>query len=99
MNGLVAGSVNTHSHCPRPYKSRCPHTDIVILEYGVNDRNVHVDSPLRRSFERLIRKLLKYPNRPVVAVLSTYMLASESPPLGPPRGGERGRGRGGRGSV
>jgi hypothetical protein len=64
----------------------------VVLEYGINDLEAHVDAPLRRSFERLIRKLLQYPNRPAVAVLSTYKRTSESPPLGPPWGGSVGGG-------
>ena len=37
--------------------------DIIFVEYTLNDpeANPIMDNPVRRSFERLLRKLLSYP--------------------------------------
>eukprot|EP00798_Chlamydomonas_sp_ICE-L_P000444 gene444-1844_t len=53
-----------------------PESDIIILDYTVNDidepeGNV-MDNQVRRPFERLIRKLLNYPRRPAVLLLHAY---------------------------
>jgi hypothetical protein len=76
-NGAVPGTVSTYmSVC---VKSHVPlDADVVLVEYAVNDAfNAPVDSDLRRSFERLIRKLLNFPNRPAVVLVNSFMYLPE----------------------
>lgn len=48
-------------------------TDVVFLEFAVNDEPApDLDRPARRVHERLVRKLLKYPNRPAVVTYNHY---------------------------
>ncbi|GFH13751.1 SGNH_hydro domain-containing protein [Haematococcus lacustris] len=50
--------------------------DIIFVEYSVNDQAVALpvfDNAMRRPYERLLRKLLKYPNRPAVVLVHTYV--------------------------
>ena len=43
------------------------------LEFSVNDGSQGpVESPIRRAYERLVRKLLELPNRPAVVLLQTF---------------------------
>lgn len=49
--------------------------DIILVEYAVNDASFPsppFDNESRRSFERLIRKLLSYPNQPAVILVNAY---------------------------
>ncbi|GFH11613.1 SGNH_hydro domain-containing protein, partial [Haematococcus lacustris] len=50
--------------------------DIIIVEYSLNDAETLSDTPfdnsVRRPFERLLRKLLSYPNKPAVLLLNAY---------------------------
>jgi len=52
------------------------HADIVFVEYARND-NAQLQGdftgPLRRSYERLLRKLLKYQHKPAVIILSSFV--------------------------
>lgn len=58
-------------------------TDLVLVEYTVND--IHHVMPLftneyRRAYERLLRKLLGYPNRPAVVLMHSFNWMA--PPIG-----------------
>ncbi|KAG1678053.1 hypothetical protein FOA52_000849 [Chlamydomonas sp. UWO 241] len=73
-NGAVPGSLSS-------YMAACVNvhvplvTDLVLVEYSVND--MQKTHPLfmneyRRAFERLLRKLLEYPNSPAVVLVHSY---------------------------
>lgn len=84
-NGAVGGVTSTYMtsclkwHMPKD-------VDLVIVEYNVNDgfegTHCHVlpckieygnmNSPQRRAYERLLRKLLMLPHRPAVIMLQTF---------------------------
>ena len=94
-------------HCtPTPYRTTCPSSvhqaDVVVVDFAVNDRYPVFGPPFlnepRRAFERLVRKLLSYPNRPAVVLLHAY--AWNQVTWGGGRGGCQriGGGRVGRGS-
>lgn len=46
----------------------------MLVEYALNDEFTHsdvkFDNAIRRAFERLIRKLLNYPNKPAVILMN-----------------------------
>jgi lysophospholipase L1-like esterase len=77
VNGAVVATMSDYmavcssSHIPN-------NTDLVILEYAVNDipRTVHgmslMDNSERRAMERLLRRLLEYPHRPAVVFLNIF---------------------------
>ncbi len=48
--------------------------DIVLVEYALNDEHAIAFAPspeyVQRAFERLLRKLLSYPNKPAVILLN-----------------------------
>eukprot|EP00798_Chlamydomonas_sp_ICE-L_P025706 gene25706-11364_t len=49
--------------------------DIVILDYSLNDADPPkppFNNAMRRPFERLLRKLLNYPNKPAIVLLNAY---------------------------
>eukprot|EP00798_Chlamydomonas_sp_ICE-L_P013622 gene13622-19500_t len=83
-NGAVPGTL---SH----YMSACHNvhvpasSDIVFVEYSINDPKqpnnvpevIPAMDPLRRPYERLLRKLLKYPRRPAVILIHSYMWFGE----------------------
>lgn len=51
------------------------YADIIIAEFNVNDESnpsPPVDNVARRSFERMLRKLLDYPNKPAVIILNAF---------------------------
>ncbi|KAL4856611.1 hypothetical protein ACK3TF_003052 [Chlorella vulgaris] len=62
---------------PSSYMSLCvswhvpPDADLVIAEYNINDGPGKADE-IRQAHERLLRKLLVYPNRPAVIELLYY---------------------------
>lgn len=73
-NGAVPGTLSQYmsschgTHVPRD-------ADIIFLEYAINDEEMpmpHMNNRMRRPFEKLIRKLLKYPNSPAVIIYSAY---------------------------
>lgn len=41
---------------------------------------------VRRGFERLVRKLLNYPNRPAVVLMHAYQVGGRKRPMGKGRG-------------
>lgn len=50
-------------------------SDLVFIEYAINDASTWqhpMDHASRRSFERLLRKLLTYPNRPAIVLLNGF---------------------------
>lgn len=48
----------------------CMHSQ---LEFSVNDGSQGpIESPIRRAYERLVRKLLELPQRPAVVLLQTF---------------------------
>lgn len=52
-----------------------PSSDIIFVEYALNDpanASPPMDNNARRSYERLIRKLLLYPNRPAVVLYHAF---------------------------
>ena len=51
-----------------------PTVDLVVVEYNINDGGAG-DRPIRRAHERLIRKLLAFPNRPAVMEVVVYRWA------------------------
>ncbi|MEW5305456.1 MAG: hypothetical protein WDW36_007994 [Sanguina aurantia] len=51
------------------------YADIIVAEFNVNDESnpsPPVDNVARRSFERMLRKLLDYPNKPAVIILNAF---------------------------
>lgn len=43
------------------------------IEFSVNDGSTEsIDSPIRRAYERLVRKVLELPHRPAVVMLQTF---------------------------
>ncbi|KAG1680790.1 hypothetical protein FOA52_008123 [Chlamydomonas sp. UWO 241] len=83
FNGAVAGSTSEYmSVCTLMHVPR--NASIVVLEYGHNDLHhtsghEPMDNPQRRPFERLVRKVLNYPNRPAVILLNAYAWHETSP--------------------
>ncbi|GIL56585.1 hypothetical protein Vafri_11927 [Volvox africanus] len=66
--------------CLREYL-RDPDVDLVLLEYAINDPPFLVPQMInepRKSFEQLIRKLLRLPRRPAVVLLNLFRWFSES---------------------
>ncbi|GAX72559.1 hypothetical protein CEUSTIGMA_g15.t1 [Chlamydomonas eustigma] len=83
-NGAVAGAMSE-------YISLCNgihiplESNMIILEYSHNDEHAPLplfDNHVRRSFERLLRKLLDYPKRPAILLLHTYAWHETSDPKG-----------------
>lgn len=75
-NGAVPGTTSAYlSVCHNIHVPS--NADIIIVDYSVNDLH---QSPgfrpflheIRRAMERMIRKLLNYPNRPAVILLHAY---------------------------
>ncbi|KAL6752501.1 hypothetical protein V8C86DRAFT_2753172 [Haematococcus lacustris] len=75
LNSAVPGTYSSYmSVC---YNVHVPKTaDIIIVEYSLNDAETLSETPfdnsVRRPFERLLRKLLSYPNKPAVLLLNAY---------------------------
>eukprot|EP00798_Chlamydomonas_sp_ICE-L_P025393 gene25392-11057_t len=80
-NGAVPGT--TSAFMASCLKVHVPASaDIVFVEYSINDKQQHelqgvpnlpaMDNHYRRPFERLLRKLLNYPNRPAVILLNAF---------------------------
>jgi len=73
-NGAVPGTISSYmSACVNIHVPK--ETDIVLVEYSVNDP--YNAGPLfaneyRRSYERLLRKLLVYPHEPAVILMHSY---------------------------
>ena len=77
---INAGAAGTSSS----YMALChslrlpPNIDLVVLEYSKNDaeggsgHKLH-ENPLRRTFERLLRKLWAYPNKPAIMIIHTVL--------------------------
>ncbi|GAX77809.1 hypothetical protein CEUSTIGMA_g5252.t1 [Chlamydomonas eustigma] len=80
-NGAVGGTVSGYmSVCHNMHVPK--DVDIVLVEYSVNDW--HSPAPtfqnnIRRGYERLLRKLLKYPNNPAVILVHTYVWSQAYP--------------------
>lgn len=73
-NGAVPGTLSQYmSVC---HSMHIPsNVDIVFLEYAINDEEMpmpHYNNLVRRPFEKLIRKVLNYPNRPAVVIYSAF---------------------------
>ena len=84
LNVINAGAAGTSSS----YMALChslrlpPNIDLVVLEYSKNDAEGGSgwrinENPLRRTFERLLRKLWSYPNRPAILILHTIIYAKD----------------------
>eukprot|EP00798_Chlamydomonas_sp_ICE-L_P032023 gene32023-16547_t len=59
--------------------------DIIFVEYSVNDvtpKEPPFINNIRRAFERLLRKLLQYPNRPAVVLMHSYIWGQPVPFVG-----------------
>ncbi|KAG1660750.1 hypothetical protein FOA52_010624 [Chlamydomonas sp. UWO 241] len=73
-NGAMAGTVSSYmSACHNMHVPK--DSDIIFVEYSVNDEAHPMplfNNDMRRAYERLIRKLLSYPNQPAVVLLHTY---------------------------
>jgi len=73
-NGAVPGTLSSYmSMCHNVHVPQ--YADVVIVEYALNDENAPYplfDNTVRRPFERLLRKLLSYPNRPAIILLNAY---------------------------
>lgn len=60
INGAVPGTPS--SYMALCYKWHIPETaDLVVVEYNVNDGGDKWDGPMRRSHERLLRKMMQLP--------------------------------------
>jgi len=75
-NGAVPGTLSSYmSVCHNVHVPK--HADIVLLDYTVNDQDQPIgpvmDNPVRRPFERLLRKLMYYPNKPAVIMVHSYI--------------------------
>ncbi|GFR52534.1 hypothetical protein Agub_g15107 [Astrephomene gubernaculifera] len=72
--------------CLREYLREPERVDLILLEYAINDE-AFPDPPWenehRKSFELLVRKLLRLPRRPPVVLLNTYRWHSEGALRGP----------------
>ena len=76
QNGAVGGTLSSYMsvchnlHIPKD-------ADIVFVEYSVNDWHSPGGPPfqnnIRRAFERLLRKIMRYPNKPAVVLLNAYI--------------------------
>eukprot|EP00798_Chlamydomonas_sp_ICE-L_P021436 gene21436-28402_t len=82
-NGAVPGTVSHYmSVC---HNVHVPDTaDIIFIEYAVNDPEwpnpgPPMNNPCRRSFERLLRKLLNYPRRPAVVLMHSFIWHTINP--------------------
>ena len=73
-NGAVPGTLSS-------YMSVCHNVhvpvqaDIIFVEYSLNDEHAHgpaFDNPTQRPFERLLRKLMTYPNKPALVIYNAY---------------------------
>ncbi|KAG2488702.1 hypothetical protein HYH03_012702 [Edaphochlamys debaryana] len=73
-NGGVPGTTSQYmSSCHNVHVPQ--RADVVILEYAINDGQVAypvMNNEVRRAYERLIRKLLRYPRRPAVVLFHTF---------------------------
>ena len=79
LNIINAGAAGTSSS----YMALChslrlpPNIDLMVLEYSKNDaEGGHMpikENPLRRTFERLLRKLWAYQNNPAIVILHTVL--------------------------
>ncbi|GIM10433.1 hypothetical protein Vretimale_13985 [Volvox reticuliferus] len=73
-NGAVPGTSSQYmSSCHNAHVPR--EADIIFVEYAVNDEEMpmpHMNNQIRRPYERLLRKLLGYPNRPAVILMHAY---------------------------
>ena len=67
-NGAVPGTVSAYmASCTGVHVPRA--ADVVFVEYSINDKRLDempgfvadMDNPMRRPYERLLRKLLGYP--------------------------------------
>ncbi|KAJ9512320.1 hypothetical protein QJQ45_012903 [Haematococcus lacustris] len=80
-NGAMAGALSAYmSACHNVHVPKS--ADIIFVEYSVNDQAVALpvfDNAMRRPYERLLRKLLKYPNRPAVVLVHTYVHSMATP--------------------
>lgn len=83
-NGAVPGTTSA-------YMSGCVNlhvpadADIVVVEYTVNDDQLALpamDNPVRRPYERLLRKLLSMPTSPAVVLLHAYAWFRPEPTFG-----------------
>lgn len=77
---INAGAAGTSSsYMALCHSLRLPqNVDLVVLEYSKNDAEGGTQqpinkNPLRRTFERLLRKLSAYPNRPAIMILHTAL--------------------------
>ncbi|GLI61503.1 hypothetical protein VaNZ11_003832 [Volvox africanus] len=73
-NGAVPGTSSQYmSSCHNVHVPR--DADVIFVEYAVNDEEMpmpHMNNQIRRPYERLLRKLLGYPNRPAVILMHAY---------------------------
>ncbi|GLI61581.1 hypothetical protein VaNZ11_003996 [Volvox africanus] len=73
-NGAVPGTSSQYmSSCHNAHVPR--DADVIFVEYAVNDEEMpmpHMNNQIRRPYERLLRKLLGYPNRPAVILMHAY---------------------------
>ena len=82
LSGLVNSSNGAVPCTTSAYFSACHDVhvprdaDVVILDFSVNDWHNPSGPPflndVRGAFERLLRKLLNYPNRPAVVLMHAY---------------------------
>ncbi|GAX81637.1 hypothetical protein CEUSTIGMA_g9065.t1 [Chlamydomonas eustigma] len=75
-NGAVSGTLSAYmSVCLNMHITK--DVDIVFVEYSVNDWHLPGGPPfqneMRRSFERLLRKILTYPHKPAVILVHSYI--------------------------
>ncbi|EFJ42302.1 hypothetical protein VOLCADRAFT_107349 [Volvox carteri f. nagariensis] len=73
-NGAVPGTSSQYmSSCHNVHVPK--EADIIFVEYAVNDDEMpmpHMNNQVRRPYEKLLRKLLGYPNRPAVVLLHGF---------------------------
>lgn len=74
FNGGLGGAPSTYMEVCN--KMHIPsNVDVIITEFNVNDDpnpSPPMDNIARRSYERMLRKLLKYPNKPAVIVMNSF---------------------------
>lgn len=73
-NGGMRGAPSTYFEvCSKRHLPG--NVDIVVAEFNINDEAMPspaMQNPARRSFERLLRKLLSLPSKPAVILLNVF---------------------------
>lgn len=74
---MLTGYVALRAFCAPRAPCVLQDADVVIVEYSLNDEIYEssklFDNTVRRPFERLLRRLQRYPKRPAVVLLNAWV--------------------------